>query len=137
TNAAEDPAVTDFQTRALLHMARRDPGLLTPHVYPTVDGAHEAIVELAGARHVVRLLTYLQGEPQHRTQGSRGQRVALGKCLATIGRALADFCHPAADHDILWDLKRAERLEDLLAFMEDPELHRLCKTFIDGFKVHV
>jgi Ser/Thr protein kinase RdoA (MazF antagonist) len=137
TNAAEDAAVTDFQTKALLHIAARNPDLLTPHVFPTVDGGHEAIVTLAGERHIVRLLSYLKGEPQHRTPTSPGQRAALGRCLAEIGKALADFRHPAADHDILWDLKRAGRLEDLLVHIASDERRALAAGFIDAFKSFV
>ena len=40
TNAAEDPVVTDFQIRALLHIAAQQADVRVPEVVPTLDGEH-------------------------------------------------------------------------------------------------
>lgn len=117
-NAAEDPAIATFQTAALRHVALRAPGLPVPLVRPARDGRDATAVSLeAGSRHVVRLLTFLPGAVQSRTAPSRPQAANLGRCLAALGRALRDFRHPAADHDLLWDLKRAARLRSLLPLL--------------------
>ena len=44
-NPAEDPAVLDLQTEALLHIARVDPDLAVPHVITTLDGSHSHTIE--------------------------------------------------------------------------------------------
>ena len=38
-NPAENPALLDMQTQALLHIAEVDPGLAIPRVKATSDGA--------------------------------------------------------------------------------------------------
>jgi Ser/Thr protein kinase RdoA (MazF antagonist) len=38
----------------------------------------------------------------------------VGALLARLDRALSGFRHPAEDHQLLWDLKRADRARDLL-----------------------
>ncbi len=38
-NPAEDPAILDMQTQALLHIAKIDPGLAVPKVMRTLKGA--------------------------------------------------------------------------------------------------
>lgn len=136
-NAAEDPAITEFQTRALRHIAARAPGLPVPLVHRSRDGADEARHTIAaGSLHVVRLLTYLPGEPQHRTLPSPAQASGLGRCLAALGCALRDFRHPAADHDILWDLKRAVRLRALLPSVAPAHRARVAHA-LDRFEAEV
>ena len=51
-NPAEDPAVVDFQTRALLHIAGVDASLPVPQVVSTADGApyRWVVGPTAGAR---------------------------------------------------------------------------------------
>ena len=118
TNAAEDPGVTNLQTEALRHIERRDPGLPVPRAIAALRGGYEPLVTLAnGARHRVRLLTYLPGEPLHLTTPTLRQSVALGRCLAAIGLALRDFEHPASSHPLLWDLRHAARLRALLPYV--------------------
>lgn len=137
SNAAEDPAITDFQTRALRHIEARAPGLPVPLVHRSRAGADQTRHRIAaGTQHVVRLLAYLPGEPQHRTPPSPAQAAALGRCLAAIGLALRDFRHPAADHDILWDLKRAARLRALLPCVA-PAHRALAGHALDRFEAEV
>lgn len=137
SNAAEDPAITGFQTAALRHIAARAPGLPVPLVRPSVDGTDMTVVTVAaGTRHVVRLLTYLRGEPLHRAAPSPAQAANLGRCLAGIGLALRDFRHEAADHDLLWDLKGAARLRPLLPHVAD-DRRALATRGLDRFEADV
>jgi len=57
-----------------------------------------------GARHIVRLLSYLPGLPFERGTfpTSAGLR-AIGAFLARLCRALGSFSHPAARHFMPWD----------------------------------
>jgi Ser/Thr protein kinase RdoA (MazF antagonist) len=38
----------------------------------------------------------------------------IGRVLARVDRALHDFSHPSADHPLVWDLKRADRVGALV-----------------------
>jgi hydroxylysine kinase len=113
---AEDPAVTDFQTRALQHVAEVDPTLPTPRVLRCVKtGAGHAVWETPdGPPRLVRCVSYLPGQQLFATPRTTAQRRNIGTVLARLDRALAAFRHPAEDHQLLWDLKRAERARELL-----------------------
>lgn len=138
TNPAEDPLVTDFQTRALLHIAARDSGLPVPRICPTCDGEAEFVLEPpGGAPMIIRLLSYLDGIPLYRVERSAAQRRALGADLARLGLALADFRHPAAGHFLQWDIQHAAGLRPLLPHIEDEDCRRLALFFLDRFDAHV
>jgi hydroxylysine kinase len=137
TNSAEDPAVTDLQTKALLHIAEANPDLPVPRLFPVGDGGYEAPLELAdGTTSIVRLLSYLRGEPLHKVGGSPRQIQELASCLAELDLALRTYIHPAADHDLLWDLKQASRLRGLLVHIADVDRRTLATRFLDAFEAH-
>lgn len=133
-NAAEDPAVADFQCRALLHIERSAPGLPVPRVVPTRDGDLTASHRSRDATsHRVRLLTYLDGTGMSASTPEADVAATLGSLLAKLGRALADFEHPGADHALLWDLKQAAHLRALLDCVDNAELRALCRDRLDVF----
>lgn len=133
-NAAEPADVTDFQNRALLHIARSDPGFPAPRVIETRDRA--LMFETAsdsGAVHRGRLLTWLEGVPlQHAEDAPRIARRA-GACLARLGLALEDFEHGASDYPLLWDIRNAVQLAKLLPCIDDGDLRLLCETRLARF----
>ena len=137
TNPAEDRSVTDFQTRALLHVEAMNPRLPVQRVLRTPHG--EASIELDGdgaGTRVVRLLSYLHGEPLHKVVRTPAQRSHLGRTLAELGLALRDFSHPAADHELLWDMKHASRIRELLGHVDDKRRRDLAERFLDQFEAH-
>jgi hydroxylysine kinase len=137
-NAAEDPDVSNLQTMALRHLAAHDPALPVPRVCPALDGQFETVARLNdGSRHLVRLLTFLPGEPQYRTRSSLAQAVELGRLLAAIGLGLRDFRHKAASHELLWDLNRASKLERLLPFIEEERCRTLATAGLECYEHHV
>lgn len=137
SNPAEDPQVTHFQTQALLHVESRDPTLPVPRVVKTLEGEAEALLTRPGEEpRIVRILTYLQGEPLHRAPHSRAQRCNLGACLAQLDRALQGFTHPASGHELMWDLKHAGRVRGLLVHIADEERCALATRFLDAFERH-
>lgn len=109
TNPAEPAAMTDFQTRAALHVAARDPGLPVQRLLPLRDGRHS--LPLPEGR--LRLFTWLDGVPLHAAPRSNAQRRDIGRGLARLTAALADFSHPAADHVLLWDIRQVPSLAPL------------------------
>ncbi len=137
TNSAEDPAVTNFQTEALRHIEQQDATLPVPRVFVAKDGRSEQSLRLGSQDHVVRLLSYLPGEPLYRTPASFHQRKELGRCLALIGLALRDFRHPAARHELLWDISNASKLRDRLIHIIDDNLRGLATEFLGVFEANV
>jgi Ser/Thr protein kinase RdoA (MazF antagonist) len=84
-NPAEDRAVTNLQTEALLHLAAADPGLPVPRIFPARNGMTELDVTFDdGSTRVVRLLSYLAGTPMHAAAGSTALRRDLGRCAARL-----------------------------------------------------
>ena len=135
TNAAESPEVSHLQTAALRHIKDVSSDLPVPRVWPSLSGDHETVVRVAaGSDHIVRLLTYLEGDPLYRTESSPAQAASLGRALAKLGLALRDFRHPAAAHDILWDLKGAARLRPYLVHINDERRRALAEGGLTRFE---
>lgn len=133
-NRAEPHAVTTFQTEALLHLEATAPDLCVPRVLRTLDGATE--VTLADGS-LLRVLTYLEGTPLYLAPRSHAQRRAMGTTLADLARALGSFSHPAAEQDLLWDIRHAARLRPLLPACPDPHARDLCLRCLDIFETEV
>jgi Ser/Thr protein kinase RdoA (MazF antagonist) len=129
-NAAEPPTVTDLQIAALQHVQRIDPTLPCARVRHCKDGLTQArFIDANGAARTVVLYSFLPGKPLLHAHRSRPQRVACGRLLARLGRALRDFEHPASRRALAWDLRRLPELQGLLH--EIPGL--LEAEFIRGF----
>jgi hydroxylysine kinase len=138
TNSAEDPSVSNFQTSALRHIEAMAPDLPVPKVWASIEGRYKTVVQIAaGSQHVVRLLTYLPGQPLYRGGSSLAQAGNLGRCLASIGLALKDFHHPAAARDILWDLKGAGRLRPYLVYIADDRRRALAEESLSSFEATI
>ncbi|OYU38222.1 MAG: aminotransferase [Pseudorhodobacter sp. PARRP1] len=112
-NPAEPPEVTDFQTKALLHLQGSD--LPVPRVIATRTGA----TEVATPHGTLRLLTYLEGTPQHLTPATPAQARAMARMAARLTQGLAGFAHPAADYVLQWDIKQASALRPMLPAVPD------------------
>ncbi len=137
-NPAEDPAVVDLQTRALLHVAACDPELPVPRVLPTATGALSAAVEGPdGRRCIARLHSFLPGTSLGASPRGPECLRDLGATLARLGRALRGFFHPAADHELPWDLKRAHRLRARVRQIERAEMRRLADETLARFEARV
>ena len=114
-NPAEDRAVTNLQTKALLHLAAADPGLPVPRIFPAMNGAQELAVPFDdGSTRVVRLLSYMAGIPMHAVEASATLRRDLGRCAARLAKGLRNFRHAGANHKLLWDLQHAAELRPLV-----------------------
>jgi hydroxylysine kinase len=137
TNAAEDRRVTEFQTRALEHVARVDESLPVPRLVPSLDGGLEILFGEQEARpRVVRLMTFIQGSILHGAKRSAAQCRNLGSTLGRLDLALRDYVHPGSGHELRWDLKHAAALRPLLAEIVDAERRALATLFLDNFETH-
>ncbi len=134
-NAYETAAITDFQIQGLLHVAGAAPDFPVPRVIPTSDG--ELLFEVeseAGDAHRVRLLSWLEGVPLQHAEGVNSVARQTGECLARLGLALRDFEHPASDYPLLWDIRNAASLEQLLPHINDADLRSLCELRLARFR---
>ncbi len=142
----------DLQCRALDHVAAAAPHLPLPRVVRTRNGASTAVLAGADGHRLAWLATFVPG----RLLAEVSYRPpillrAVGSALATLDRALLDFCHPAMHRDLPWDLRRAgwiggaldaitdparrQRLVAVLARYEadwGPRLERLRRTVVHG-----
>lgn len=134
----ETPLVADFQTQALLHLARVDPKLPVQRLAPTLYGAH-AFTERApdGSIRVVRLFTYLEGMPMPQAPRSAAQRVAVAHTLARLDIALSGLAHPAGSLALPWDIQRADGIRGLLVHVTDTDRRALAERALDTFARHV
>lgn len=140
-NAVEEPQVTDFQIRALLHIGERVKNanipINVPEVLPTLDGQVSVVLEKGGCHHVVRVVTYLDGVPLGEEIPSPTLARNAGACLANLGRALRGFEHPGSNHSLLWDLQQALGLRRLMEYIRDPEAASAVAAALDDFEQFV
>jgi Ser/Thr protein kinase RdoA (MazF antagonist) len=131
-NPAEDPAVLDFQTQALLHIARVNPELPVPHLVTTIDGDSDCEIEGAdGRRFITRLLSFLKGEVLDDVQPSRALLRDVGASAARLGQALRGYFHPAARHELLWDLTQVPSVRERTHHIGDPDVRRMVEGVFD------
>jgi 4-aminobutyrate aminotransferase-like enzyme/Ser/Thr protein kinase RdoA (MazF antagonist) len=138
SNPADDAAVVQMQTDALLHVARQDPSLPVMRVLPARDGTPWADVSGPDGRtSLVRLFTHLDGHNPEAAELDAKALRAWGATVARLGRALRGFFHPAAGYEILWDIKRAPALRPLLDHVMDPAKRDLVGQVLDRFDANV
>ncbi|MDQ3890176.1 MAG: aminotransferase class III-fold pyridoxal phosphate-dependent enzyme [Actinomycetota bacterium] len=136
-NAAERAAVVEMQEQAMLHVAAADPALQVPRIVSTRRGDLHAPVALDGRMHLVHLTTFLSGERAEPDRFDGPALHAFGALVARVGRALRGFFHPAADRQLLWDLKHASRLRALLGSVADPARATVAARALDRFEERV
>jgi 4-aminobutyrate aminotransferase-like enzyme/Ser/Thr protein kinase RdoA (MazF antagonist) len=138
SNSGEDPSVIEMETAAMLHIARVDPSIVVPEPTPTRDGLLQVEVEGPdGARHLVRLLTYLDGLSVVGCEVPLEGLHGLGAHAAKIGIALRGFFHPAAGRRLEWDSKHLLDMRPILAHIEDPAGRDLIARTLDRFEDRV
>lgn len=141
SHAAEDPLIAEFQVEALLHIERIDATLPVPRVIASLDGQSHLSLPFNDAStgaftRGARLLSFLPGTPLYTVARTSAQRRALGALLARLGLALRGFFHPAAGHDLAWDIKNVGRLRELLPHIPDRTRRDLASHFLDNFEAN-
>ncbi len=139
-NSAEDSLVTDFQIKALQHMEnyqrRHGARFNAPRIVLTRDNRSQLTIDSGGQSHVVRVVTFLKGVPHGDAQPSIGYCRNAGRYLAELDLALRDFEHPGANQNLLWDMKRATDLRQLLPYISQPEVRDRVTRCLDYFEEH-
>ena len=137
-NAAEDPAILDMQTRALLHIAQVDPDLPVPVVRETREGARFHEIEADdGRRCIARVLSFLPGDLLDDAAPDPALARDVGSMAARLARALRGFTHPASRHPLLWDLTQAPDLRTRTHHIESAGRRRVVEEVLDHFAADV
>jgi 4-aminobutyrate aminotransferase-like enzyme/Ser/Thr protein kinase RdoA (MazF antagonist) len=125
-NAAFGEAELDLQNRAMEHLAGRLP-LEVPRPCPALDGAEIVAIERDGVTYLLRLVTFIEGEPLIDVQHLAPPVLrALGEAAGLVARALETFEHPAADRAMQWDPRHVGAVVEALApHVEDPRRRAL------------
>ena len=139
-NAIESVDVIDFQMRALEHIARQDPSLPVPRTVPNLRGEPLCKISFSDDQdHLVRVLTYLPGQPLSSVMDKIGPESyrALGTTMAQLDIALRGFFHPAADHDHPWNMAKCLRFAPFTQYFESPEARKIVATVFDRFEAEI
>ena len=124
-NAREEPAFLEAQNAVLKHVANRVS--FCQRLVPASSG--EEIITVPGsdgARHLVRMVHYIDGVPLAQLDQPPALLRDLGRKLGQLDRALADFDHPAVHRDFHWDLANGNRiLGEYGKLVGDSELREL------------
>jgi Ser/Thr protein kinase RdoA (MazF antagonist) len=133
-NSVEIPAITDLQIGALLHLENSHAGIHVPRVIRTTAG-ETCIRMLArdGRRHSARVLSWLPGTLQDFDDLGPETAAKMGTALASLGKALRNFAHPASDYPLLWDIKQAGKLRELLDTIDDTALREDLRQYLEEF----
>lgn len=139
TNPAEDRSVTNFQTEAMRHLVAVSPDLPIPRVVSCKDGLAEIEVMLEDGRtSIARMITFLTGVPLASVpERNPGIRTDMARTIAKMGHAFRGFFHPAAGYELLWDLKHAVKLRELLGCIENNNTRQLATQGLDNFERYV
>lgn len=132
----DEPAlVTDFQTQALLHLARHAPHLPVQRLQGTANGA-PAIQAMApdGRPRVLRLLRWLHGMPMPQAPRTAALRASVAGLLAQLDQALASLQHPASTLQLPWDIQRAHGVASLIDAMPDAARRALARQALQLFQ---
>ncbi|QND75236.1 phosphotransferase [Tardiphaga robiniae] len=133
-NPIEDIPEIDLQVQVLDHVAARAPDLPVPRVIPNDKGErHFNYLDRAGQNRQVRMMSYLEGQPLSEVPSTALGRAEIGKLLARLRLALADFSHPSDSRVVAWDVKNLLTLRDLLAEITDAAQRRKVEAALERF----
>jgi Ser/Thr protein kinase RdoA (MazF antagonist) len=125
-NASEEAAFLEAQNAVLKHLADRI-SFCQRLVLASSGEELVSVQGLDGARHLVRVVHYLDGVPLAQVNAQPPELLRdLGRKLGQLDRALADFDHAAVHRDFHWDLAHGNRiLEKYGELVRDLQLREL------------
>lgn len=136
-NAAEDPAVTLFQVRALQHIAAKgSPELRVPELRLTRSGEEQVRLQADGREVFARLVSYVPGQLLDAENITIAFARNAGAGLARLAALLADFDFPAPRQALLWDMQQALKLRELLVHCHADDERPAVAACLDDFAEH-
>ena len=138
-NPAEDRQVTNFQTEALCHLNRVNPDLPVPRLVLSENGDVEIEVNLPDGRSsIARMITLLPGIPLARVpERNPSIRSSMADSIAKLDLAFQGFFHPAANHELLWDMKHTLKLRELIVYLPDGDTRNLVERGLEAFERNI
>jgi 4-aminobutyrate aminotransferase-like enzyme/Ser/Thr protein kinase RdoA (MazF antagonist) len=137
-NSIEDQDIIDMQLKALKHIETVDPELPVPKVSHSHNGsAFELIQGESGTKHNIRILSYLKGVYPKVEPGDLSLHRSIGNYLGRCALALRGFFHPAANYELLWDLKQTSKLKQYVGHIADSSQQELVRYFLNRFEQNV
>jgi 4-aminobutyrate aminotransferase-like enzyme/Ser/Thr protein kinase RdoA (MazF antagonist) len=138
SNPADDRTILELQAAALRHIQLVNPALPVMRVLPGLAGQdHAEVTGYNDQPYLARLFTFLPGRTTPNSALTAAAIRSFGQTTAELGRALRGFFHPAADYEILWDLKHASRVRELLPHITDDERRQQVQRVLDRFEANV
>jgi Ser/Thr protein kinase RdoA (MazF antagonist) len=116
-NPVENPAALDFQDGVLMHLASVAPSVPVPRLVQTTEGEASHSLSTPDGPRIVRLLTFLRGELQYRTQASKEQSRNVGRTLAQLGRGLESCQSRPPAGKLMWDISHTLDLADVIDYV--------------------
>ena len=129
-NAEEQFEFLDLQNQLIQFLAARNLDLEFPRIVQTkAERAIGTIKSEDGHQHFVRLLTWIDGVCLAKVERhDRKLLSSLGRALAQMDAALAQFSHAAAHRSFYWDLRHARLARELIGLLPEPR-----RFMIEGF----
>jgi len=138
---SDDAAAVDCQCAALMHIQVIDPGLAVPRIVPAHDGRRVSeIADDTGQSHILRVLTYLEGQPliafheALKRPFTVKELFAVGAMQGRVARALQGFHHPAVQRSLPWDLKNGWLLVPDLGRRVPPDLKDISEPLLARYE---
>jgi 4-aminobutyrate aminotransferase-like enzyme/Ser/Thr protein kinase RdoA (MazF antagonist) len=126
SNTGEDPAILDFEAKALLHIERVDPELPIARI--------KASGEQNG--HFVRLFQRMPGRSGARDLDDDAV-FDFAAVNARLTLALRGFFHAAAGRDLLWNPGQAPRLRPLVGSIREAGRRQIVERVLDRYEARV
>ncbi|MCY1128110.1 aminotransferase class III-fold pyridoxal phosphate-dependent enzyme [Frigidibacter sp. RF13] len=136
-NAGEDPAQIALQNATMAHLEKAGVAGL-PRIVRTRDGADCAALEQDGAAHLVRLVTWIDGQPMSEAPRTLTQLANLGAFMGRVSRGLQGFGHAAAFRpDFYWSLDHVAGLAPWAADIADPARRALVEGLFARYATRI
>ena len=134
-NSCEEHLFTDFQIQGLIHIAKKsDLSINTPKILQSIDGRNSITLETDTEVHVARVVSYLDGMTLGDSVPSTKLCRDMGRYLARLGFLLKDFKHPGSDPSLLWDMKEALKLREILSHIKNETTRNLVEIVLEDFE---
>jgi 4-aminobutyrate aminotransferase-like enzyme/Ser/Thr protein kinase RdoA (MazF antagonist) len=134
-----DFVALECQIEALKHLGRTPLAPLVQRVRAALTGPDLLpLNESDEGTRWVRMLSYLDGSPlAHHSDRPQVILEEIGRTLAQLDLALADFDHPGARRDLFWDISRTAELGRFSELITDPRRRELVEGHLEHFENRV